>query len=306
MKVLITGGGGMVGRSFIERAAEAQWTLDAPRRAELDLLDAAATRAYLCDSRPDIVVHCAGVVGGIRANMAAPYDFAWQNLVLGANVVAGAVGAEVPRLLNLGSSCMYPRNAPNPLTEDAILSGELEPTNEGYAVAKIATARLCDYASAQCGVEYRTLVPCNLYGPHDDFNAETAHLVPAVIRKIHAAVAAGSEVVDIWGDGTARREFMFVGDLADFMCLAIERFEELASYTNVGLGCDYTIDEYYAAAAEVIGYDGEFHHDTGKPVGMRQKQVDVTRQAELGWAPAVSLHEGIRLTYVHYRETLGT
>ena len=287
----------MVGRNFIARVRGDEWQIVSPDRATLDLLDAAATARYVELIKPDLIVHCAGVVGGIRANIRAPYDFAQQNLALGLNVVRAAAAAGVPRLMNLGSSCMYPREAKNPLEETSILTGSLEPTNEGYALAKIATARLCDYASSQHEPEYKTLVPCNLYGPHDNFDAESAHLIPAVIRKIHAAVATDAPTVEIWGDGTARREFMFVGDLADFMWLAAERFDELKSYTNVGLGTDYSINDYYAAVAKVIGYTGKFDHDTSKPVGMQQKLVDVSRQEALGWQPAVSLEDGIRLTY---------
>ena len=302
MKVLITGGTGMVGRNFIERAQQHGWMLDAPDRKQLNLLDSLGTRKYFSESCPDLVVHCAGLVGGIRANLAAPYDFAYRNLMMGANVVNSALAAGTPRLLNLGSSCMYPRKADNPLREEAILTGQLEPTNEGYAIAKIATARLCDYASAQHGHQYRTLVPCNLYGSHDNFDPETSHLIPAVIHKIHDAVRTRSKSVEIWGDGTARREFMFAGDLADFMCFAIERFEALSAYTNVGLGIDYSIEDYYVAVAKVIGFEGEFTHDTSRPVGMQQKLVDITRQTELGWQPTVSLSDGIRKTYRYYLE----
>ena len=296
----------MVGRNFIAHAGTRGWNVVAPGRRELDLLDGPATMSYFADTQPDVVVHCAGVVGGIRANMAAPYDFGFENLLLGANVVNAAVHARVPRLVNLGSSCMYPRNAPNPLRESAILTGQLEPTNEAYAVAKIATARLCDYATQQHGLTYKTVVPCNLYGLHDNFDADSAHLIPAVIRKIHDAVVTGSKSVEIWGDGTARREFMFAGDLADFLCLAIERLDDLEAYTNVGLGFDYSINEYYSAVAETIGFEGEFTHDLSRPVGMQQKLVDVSRQTQLGWKPSVPLGEGLKKVYDYYvNEVIG-
>lgn len=294
----------MVGRNFIDRAHSGEWQLDAPDRARLDLLDTAATIAYVREARPDLIVHCAGIVGGIRANMTAPFDFARQNLVMGINIVNAAVSAAVPRLLNLGSSCMYPRDAENPLKEETILAGALEPTNEGYAIAKIATARLCDYATRQFILDYKTLVPCNLYGLHDNFDAESAHLIPAVIRKIHEAVATGVRTVDIWGDGTARREFMFAGDFADFMCVAIERFADLADYTNVGLGADFSVNDYYAAVAAVIGFDGEFEHDTSKPIGVQRKLVDISRQRRLGWRPVVSLEQGVRQTYRYFLDSV--
>ena len=290
----------MVGRNFRVAAERAGFELDAPDRSRLDLLDAAATSDYVRNTQPQFVVHCAGIVGGIQANIAAPFDFAIGNLQIGMNVVRASFEAGVSRLMNLGSSCMYPRTAENPLKENSILTGELEPTNEGYAIAKITVARLCDYLSAQHALQYKTLIPCNLYGLWDDFDPQTSHMIPAVINKIHHAITTQNDTVEIWGDGTARREFMYAGDLADFMCFAIDKFSQLGSYTNVGLGRDYTINDYYDVVARVAGFAGNFSHDLSRPAGMKQKLVDISKQSELGWSPATSLEDGIRSAYSFY------
>lgn len=302
-KLLVTGAHGMVGRNLVTHPAAEAWEVLAPSRAELDLADWGATRAWFLAHRPDAVVHAAGRVGGIQANIAAPVDFLVTNLDLGRNVVLAAREAGVRRLLNLGSSCMYPRAAPNPLTEERILTGELEPTNEGYALAKIMTARLCDYVRREDpACQYKTLVPSNLYGRFDHFDPATSHLVPAILRKLHAAKQAGQDEVEVWGDGTARREFMYAGDLAEVVFRALERFETVPDVMNVGLGHDYAVNEYYLAGAEVVGWRGRLRHDLTKPTGMQQKLVSVARLAAWGWRSTTSLHDGLRATYAHYLE----
>jgi GDP-L-fucose synthase len=299
--LLLTGGSGMVGSNIREHARAAGWTIDAPSSRALDLTDFAATRDYVARLAPDVIVHSAGQVGGIQANIAHPVDFLVRNTDMGRNIVLAAREAGVPRLINLASSCMYPRNAPNPLAEDLVLKGELEPTNEGYAIAKVFATRLCQYVGReQPELQYKTLIPCNLYGRHDKFDPRHSHLIPAVIDKIHRAKVQQLAEVEIWGDGTARREFMYAGDLADAVFHMIGRFDDLPELCNVGLGHDYTINEYYAAVAEVVGWSGRFVHDLSKPVGMKQKLVDVSRQTALGWRNRTSLHEGITLTYEYY------
>lgn len=301
--LLLTGAGGMVGRNILEHLGIADWQVLAPRRAELDLADNAATLAYVRQHQPDVVVHAAGRVGGIQANMAHPVDFLVSNVDVSRNVIMAARASGVRQLLNLASSCMYPRAAENPLTEDLILKGELEPTNEGYALAKIYATRLCEYIRReQPELSYKTLIPCNLYGRHDKFAPEHSHLIPAIIHKIHQAMRAGDDEVEIWGDGTARREFMCAGDLADAVVQAIKRFDSLPDEMNVGLGYDYTINEYYRTAAEVIGWRGRFVHDLSRPVGMKRKMVSVERQRAWGWEPKTPLREGIALTYRFYLE----
>ena len=300
-RVLLTGGRGMVGRNILEHPLAGQWEFIAPSSHELDLTDFASTRRFMVDIRPDAVIHSAGRVGGIQANSAHPVDFLVTNIDLGRNVILAAREAGVSKVLNLASSCMYPRNAVNPLGEDLILKGELEPTNEGYAIAKIFATRLCQYISRETpGLHYKTLIPCNLYGRHDKFSPAHSHLIPAIIHKVHQAKQQGLTSVDIWGDGTARREFMYAGDLADVILRSLGSVELLPDLMNIGLGHDYSIKEYYVATAEVIGWQGEFLHDTSKPVGMMQKLVDISRQCAWGWMPATSLSEGIQQAYQYY------
>ncbi|MEG3222123.1 GDP-L-fucose synthase [Vibrio gigantis] len=300
MKLFVTGGRGMVGKNIIALAEKKGIEVIAPSRQELNLTSQTAINEYLSVHKPDVVVHCAGLVGGIQANIAAPYDFCFQNLQIGLNVIQASYDAGITQLINLGSSCMYPRLAQNPLKEEQILTGELEPTNEGYAIAKVAVAKLAEYLSAQYDVDYKTFIPCNLYGYWDKFDVNKSHMIPAVIRKIDEAVKSNQSIVDIWGDGLARREFMFAEDLADFILFSLERFDKLPNTMNVGLGYDYSINDYYEAVAEVVGYTGTFEHDLTKPAGMKQKLVDVTQQTNLGWTPKTDLTQGIRRTYQFY------
>lgn len=302
-RILLTGGGGMVGRNILEHPAAAEWEFLAPRSHELDLRDYGAVADYVRREKPDLVIHAAGRVGGIQANIAHPVDFLVTNVDLGRNVIMAAHAAGVKVLINLASSCMYPRHAENPLREELVLQGELEPTNEGYALAKIFATRLCQYIHREdASFHYKTLIPCNLYGRHDKFAPEHSHLIPAIIHKIHVARCEGRDTVDIWGDGTARREFMYAGDVADAVMRAVNHFDSLPELMNIGLGHDHTINEYYAAAAEVIGWSGRFVHDLSKPVGMKQKLVSVARQTTWGWAPSTSLRDGIASAYRFYLE----
>jgi GDP-L-fucose synthase len=300
-KILLTGGGGMVGRNLLDHPAIDEFDVLAPRSSELNLCDFPAVHAYLLEHKPDMVIHAAGKVGGIQANMREPVGFLMENLDMGRNIVWAARQVGIKRLINLGSSCMYPRNHNDPLCEEMVLKGELEPTNEGYALAKVVTARLCDYIMREdSSFQYKTLIPCNLYGHHDKFDPIHSHLIPAIIHKVYQAKQAGQTSVEIWGDGTARREFMYAGDLADAMVRAIKEFDSLPALMNVGLGYDYTINEYYQAAADVMGYTGGFSHDLTKPVGMARKLVNVERQKTWGWDAKSSLRQGIEETYSYY------
>lgn len=302
-KLLVTGAGGMVGQNILEHPLASEWTLLTPLRSELDLSDFASVLRYFQDKRPDAVVHAAGRVGGIQANMAHPVDFFVQNIDVGRNVILAAREIGVPRLLNLASSCMYPRAAVNPLTEDLVLTGALEPTNEGYALAKIFATRLCEYIQRESPtLHYKTLIPCNLYGRHDKFAPQHSHLVPAIIHKLHRAKTTGAATVDVWGDGTARREFMYAGDMADATLRALADIDALPALMNIGVGRDQSINAYYEAAAKVIGWHGRFVHDTTKPVGMQQKLVSTAQQSAWGWSPSTSLEQGMALTYRYYRE----
>jgi GDP-L-fucose synthase len=301
VRILLTGGGGMVGRNLLEHPGIDDFEVIAPRSSELNLRDFNAVEAYLQEQQPDMVIHAAGKVGGIQANMREPVGFLLDNLEMGRNIVWAAHQTNVMRLINLGSSCMYPRNHSEPLSEEMILKGELEPTNEGYALAKVVTARLCEYIMREdTSYQYKTIIPCNIYGRYDNFDPAHSHLVPAIIHKVHQAKQSGKEWVEIWGDGTARREFMYAGDLGDVITRAINNFDSLPTYMNIGLGHDHTIDEYYQAAAEVIGYTGGFAHDHSKPVGMARKLVSVARQQAWGWSARHALREGIEITYAYY------
>jgi GDP-L-fucose synthase len=301
MRVLITGSSGMVGKNILEHPEISSYEILKPTSSELNLLGYSEVKDYLEKYKPDLIIHAAGRVGGIQANIKEPVSFLLDNLDMGRNVVGAAREVGIKKLINLGSSCMYPKDATNPLKEEYILQGMLEPTNEGYALAKITTARLCEYISKEdSNFQYKTLVPCNLYGRWDKFDPHHSHMIPAVIRKIHDAKFNGESEVEIWGDGTARREFMYAGDLADCIIKTINSFETLPSMLNVGLGYDFTINEYYKTIAEIVGYKGNFVHDLTKPVGMKQKVEDVSKLKDWGWSAKVDLKEGIANTYKFY------
>ena len=303
--VLLTGGNGMVGRNIIEHATAANWDIYAPGSAELDLMDGAKTAALVGKIKPDIIIHSAGRVGGISANIAHPVEFLDTNLMIGRNIIIAAREAGVRSFLNLGSTCMYPRFGQNPLREEMILTGELEPTNEGYALAKIMTARLCQYISrADKDKSYKTLIPCNLYGKYDKFDPARAHMIPAAIHKIHQAKVTAKPEVSIWGDGTARREFMYAGDMANAVIRAADDIDGIPDLMNLGVGFDHTINAYYEVVAEVVGWTGKFVHDLSKPVGMAQKLCSVARQSAWSWKPETSLKSGIEKTYKFYLESV--
>ncbi len=302
---MLTGGSGMVGRNFQEYSRTAEFEILAPSSRELDLTDFKAVESFLHSHKPDIVIHAAGRVGGIQANLREPVRFLMENLDLGRNIVWAARSVGIKRLLNLGSSCMYPRDCAIAFSEDMVLKGELEPTNEGYALAKIITARLCAYISRETPeYQYKTLISSNLYGRHDHFDPARSHLVPAIIRKIHQAKESGSPSVEIWSDGKARREFMYAGDLAECLVQAIRNFETLPEMMNVGTGRDYSVDEYYQLAAEVIGYSGHFRHEITKPAGTMRKLVSTKRAEEWGWRAKTNLRDGIAHTYDFYRQNV--
>ena len=303
MRILITGSTGMVGSNILEHSDIGNFTVLTPTSQELDLLDEKAVYCYLASTKPDMIIHAAGKVGGIQANIKEPAVFLAANIIMGTNLVMSAKKAGIKNFLNIGSSCMYPRNQENSLNEEMILKGELEPTNEGYALAKISIARLCEYiAKEDASFHYKTIIPCNLYGRWDKFNPVHSHMIPAVIKKLHEAKINSLNSVPIWGDGTAKREFMYAGDLADFIIQAIINFDKVPQNLNVGLGFDYTINEYYNIAAKVIGYTEKFTYDLSKPAGMNRKLLDISRLKQFGWEHKTTLEEGIKKTYEFYLE----
>jgi len=291
----------MVGKNIVEYKSAKDYILLTPSSEELNLLERDSVDAYLKEHSPDIIIHCAGIVGGIQANIANPVKFLVDNTQMGLNIIMASQEAGVKKFINMSSSCMYPREALNPLAEELVLKGELEPTNEGYALAKITSTRLCEYVNKEdSSCQYKTVIPCNLYGRYDKFDPKHSHMLPAVIKKIHEAKVNHQATLDIWGDGEARREFMYVEDLANFIYYALENFEFMPQNINVGLGHDYTINKYYQVIAEIIGYEGEFLHDLTKPVGMKQKLIDDSKLQSFGWEHRTSLEEGIQKTYEYY------
>ncbi|GHT53137.1 GDP-L-fucose synthase [Spirochaetia bacterium] len=298
MKLLITGSTGMVGHNVLENRDIQEHDILQPSSAELNLLKYDDIAAYLKKMQPDMIIHCAGKVGGIQANMHDMYGFFSDNVLMGIHLVKAAKEQGVKNFLNLSSSCTYPRNYETPLKEEYILQGALEPTNEGYALAKLSVLKLCEYiAKEYSDLQYKTIIPCNLYGRWDKFGETNSHMIPAVIKKIYDAMKHHEQEVIIWGDGTVRREFMYAADLAVCIGKAIQNFESLPDIMNVGLGFDWTINEYYETVKEVLGYKGTFTHDLTKPVGMKQKLLDIARQTQWGWKSETTLEEGIRKTY---------
>lgn len=300
MKVVVTGAGGMVGGALLRGLRSADEVVGL-RRADVDLLDATAVAKAMADLAPDLVVHAAGRVGGIEANRRANSAFLVENTVMGFNVVGAAREAGVPRLLNLSSSCVFPKDR-EVLSEDDMLTGPLEPTNQGYAIAKISVMYLCQALSAEDpSISYKTFVPCNLYGPGDHYDETRSHLVPSAIRKVDAALRGEVPQVAIWGDGTARREFMLVDDLVTAVDRALGHWDSTPDVLNIGLGHDHSVTDYYRAVADVLGYDGAFAYEVDRPVGMRRKLLDVSRAREWGWSSTTSLEDGLRLTVEDYR-----
>jgi len=297
MKRYIAGHRGMVGSALV-RASEAQGGVDLllRTREELDLLDQAAVFAFLERERPEEVVIAAAKVGGIHANNTYPAEFIYENLTMTANLVHGSYRAGVGRVLFLGSSCIYPKLAPQPMPESCLLTSELEPTNEAYAVAKIAGLKLCQYYRKQYGILFHSAMPTNLYGPGDNYHPENSHVIPAMIRRFHEAKVSGQEEVVIWGTGTPRREFLHVDDLAD-ACLHLLAVENPPDWVNVGSGTDVSILELAETVAAVTGFAGRISKDPSKPDGTPRKLMDVSLLDGLGWHAKTSLRDGLKETY---------
>lgn len=294
-RVLVAGHKGMVGSAIVRRLATEDCEVLTLDRREVDLRDQAGVRAWMLDRRPDAVFMAAAKVGGILANNDYPADFLLDNLLIETAVTAAAHAADVEKMLFLGSSCIYPKMAPQPIPEHALLTGPLEATNEWYAIAKIAGIKLAQAFRRQHGRDYISAMPTNLYGPGDNFDLQSSHVMPALIRKVHDAKRTGADVV-VWGTGTPRREFLFVDDCAD-ACVHLMKVYSDEGHVNVGSGEDITILDLTRTVMTVLGYDGRIVHDTSKPDGTPRKLMDGTKLRALGWAPRVSLEQGIARSY---------
>lgn len=310
MKYYVAGHRGMVGSAILRQLERADADVIVRTRAELDLTDQAAVRRFMSGERPDVVVLAAAKVGGIHANNGYPANFIYENLMIECNVIHQAFRAGVQKLLFLGSSCIYPRAVSQPMREDALLTGVLEPTNEPYAVAKIAGIKLCESYNRQYGTDYRSVMPTNLYGPGDNFHPDNSHVMPALIRRFHDAVEEGRDEVVIWGTGTPRREFLHVDDMAEASLFVLEldrtayeaETSPMLSHINVGTGEDVSIADLARLIADKTGFGGHISFDTTKPDGTLRKLMDVSRLARMGWRATIPLEQGVEETYDWFRE----
>jgi GDP-L-fucose synthase len=302
-RVFVAGHRGMVGSALCRRLAREEVQLLTATRSELDLRRQEPTEAWFQRARPEIVFLAAATVGGILANDRRPAEFLYDNLAIELNVVEAARQSGAERLVMLGSSCIYPRLASQPMAEDALLTGPLEPTNQWYAVAKIAGIKLGQAYRRQHGMSVISAMPTNLYGPGDNFDLESSHVVPALIRKVHEAKLQGAPAVEIWGTGKPRREFLHVDDCADAVVHLAQHYDG-EEHLNVGTGEDLSIGELARLIAKVVGYEGDFRFDTSKPDGTPRKLLDVSRLQALGWRPSIPLEQGLAQTYRWYRDAL--
>ncbi len=300
MKLFVAGSKGMVGSALMRRfGRESGVTLIGRTRAELDLTNQADVKNFFAREKPDVAIIAAAKVGGIHANNTYPGEFIYDNLAVATNCVHGAYQAGVKRLLFLGSSCIYPKQVPQPMAEDCLLTGPLEPTNEAYAIAKIAGLKLCEYYRKQYGVLYHSAMPTNLYGPGDNYHLQNSHVLPALIRKFHEAKEAGRDEVVAWGTGSPKREFLYVDELAD-ACAFLLNLSNPPDLINVGTGTDVTIKELTELVAETTGFKGRIVWDASKPDGTPRKLMDVSRLSALGWKARIGLREGVQKTYQSY------
>ena len=302
--IYIPGHKGLVGSAIVRRLKLSGYNnLITRTHAELDITRQDQTELFFNETKPDFVFLAAARVGGIIGNSTYPADFIYDNLAIQANVIHASYINKVKKLLFLGSSCIYPRNCPQPMREEHLLSGYLEPTNEPYAVAKIAGIKMCQAYNRQYGTQYISIMPTNLYGPHDNFDLETSHVLPAFIKKFHEAKTEGKSEVEIWGTGTPRRELLHVDDLAEASLFLMNNYNE-SEIINVGSGIDTTIKELAEKTAFIIGYKGKLHFDTSKPDGTPLKLLDISKIKSLGWQASIELDDGIRNTYQWYKENL--
>lgn len=299
-KIFVAGHRGMVGSAIVRRLQAEGFTQILTRnRSDLDLLDRLAVRRFFEIERPEFVFDAAARVGGIIANSEKPVEFLIENLTIQNNVIQAAADFGAAKLLFLGSSCIYPKLAPQPISEDSLLTGPLEPTNDAYALAKIAGIKLCQSYAKQYGKNFISAMPTNLYGPNDNFDLRTSHVLPALIRKVHEAKTSGARTVAVWGTGTPRREFLHVDDLAD-ACLFLLNNYDSPEIVNIGCGEDFTIRELVETVCETLGFDGDLVFDTSKPDGTPRKLLNIEKIRSLGWTPRIPLREGILDAYTWF------
>lgn len=304
--VFVAGHRGLVGAAIVRRLQAAGFcNLVLRDRHELDLTQQAAVDAFFAEAHPQYVFLAAAKVGGILANDTYPADFLRENLAIEVNVIHAAYRHATQKLLFLGSSCVYPKHAPQPMPEECLLTGPLEPTNEWYAIAKIAGLKMCQAYRRQYGFNAISVMPTNLYGPGDNFSLKSSHVLPALIRKFHEAKQSGAEEIEIWGTGTPRREFLHVDDLADACLFLMERYED-ERLINIGWGLDVSVAQLAELVAKTVGFQGRLRFNTAMPDGTPRKLLDVARLRALGWRPQVSLEDGIARTYAWYVESLGS
>lgn len=295
-KIFVAGHTGMVGSAIVRRLQSANCELITIAHRDLDLTRQSETEAFIAHHKPDVIIIAAARVGGILANSQYPADFLYDNLAIGMNIIRAAHLSNTERLLWLGSSCIYPRDAAQPLSEPALLTGPLEPTNEAYAIAKIAALKYAQACSRQYGQQFMTAMPTNLYGPNDNFDPATSHVLPALMRRIHEAKIEGSNSITLWGSGKPLREFLHVDDLAD-ACVHLLRFSDSLEPVNIGSGEEISIKDLALTIAEVVGFEGKLDHDLSKPDGTPRKLLDTSKMRALGWRPNIRLKDGIAEVY---------
>ena len=302
--VLVTGGSGMLGRHLVPLLEKTGHIVYSPNREELDLTDSIATSNYMETINIDTVIHCAAYVSGIASSTTTKHHSFDSNVMMGLNLIRACIEHGINNMINVGSATVYPNDAPQPLREDSLGDGAFEGPIEGYALSKYVVYRACVMANEQHGVSFKTIHPCNLFGPYDNFSLETGHMLPAILHRMHQAKENGNKPIVIWGDGSAKREFLYGPDLADFLNTALSRFSELPEVMNVGSGVEVSVNEMHQYMAKVIGYDGELQHDLTRPVGRKRRYLELSKQKEFGWSPKTQFEEALTFTHDYLRGIL--
>ncbi len=302
-KILITGIDGMLGNSLINDPRLKKYKVYKISRKNLDLTNSKKLLSYLKRIKPDLIINCAAKVGGIGANFLNNSNFLIENTKINNSLIFSAYKANIKKIINMGSSCMYPTNVKKPISENKISLANLEKTNEGYALAKIFAFKTCELINKNKNFKYKTIVPCNIFGPKDNFNLKTGHMIPAAIKKIDFAMKNKKKFVEIWGSGKPRREFMYVQNLVDFIFVFIRKFNKMPNIINVGINKEFSIKKYYQLIGDKLNYKGKFIFNLNKPDGQMSKMIDSKYARKFGWKPNISLEEGIKRTIIYYKKT---